>query len=52
MTDRSWQAARSDDDIRRTVREGSRSKKMPPLGAMYTPAQLDAIIAHVRSFRR
>ena len=52
MTDTAWQQKHSDDDIRRTVHEGSRSKKMPPFGDVYSPAQLDAIIAHVRSFRR
>jgi len=51
MTDGAWQARHSDDDIRRTVHEGSKSKKMPPFGEVYAPAQLDAIIAHVRSFR-
>ena len=52
MTDPAWQDAHPDDLIRRTVHEGSRSKKMPPFGDVYSPAQLDAIIGHVRSFRR
>src|SRR2546421_253322 len=30
MTDPAWQAAHPDDIIKRTVREGSKSKKMPP----------------------
>ena len=52
MTDPAWQAAHTDDDIRRTVHEGSRSKKMPPFGDVYPPVQLDAIIVRVRSFAR
>jgi hypothetical protein len=52
MTDPVWNAARDDGFIKRTVREGSRSKKMPPFGDMYSDAQLDAIIGHLRSFMR
>lgn len=50
MTDAAWQAKLADDDIRRTVREGSKSKKMPPFGGFYDGAQLDALVAHVRAF--
>jgi mono/diheme cytochrome c family protein len=50
MTDRDWQGKHSDEDIKRTVREGSRSKKMPMFGDRYSDAQLEKIIAHVRSF--
>jgi mono/diheme cytochrome c family protein len=52
MTDRAWQARHTDEDIVRTVHEGSKSKKMPPFGDVYSPTQLDAIVAHVRSFGR
>jgi cytochrome c oxidase cbb3-type subunit 3 len=52
MTDPTWQHQHSDDDIRRTVHEGSKSKKMPPFGNLYSPAQLDAITVRVRSFAR
>ena len=51
MTDPAWQAAHPDDLIKRTVKEGSKSKKMPPFGTIYSDPQLDAIIAHVRTFR-
>jgi cytochrome c6 len=51
MTDPAWQSAHPDDLIKRTVREGAKSQKMPPFGAIYSDAQLDAIIAHVRSLR-
>lgn len=51
MTASAWQQAHSDDDIRNTVRAGSKSKKMPPFGNVYSPAQLDALVEHVRSFR-
>ena len=52
MHDPVWQARLTDDDIRRTVREGSTSKKMPPFGTFYSKVQLDALVAHVRGFRR
>lgn len=50
MTDAAWQARLADGDIRRTVVQGSKSKKMPPFDGFYDAAQLDALIAHVRSF--
>ena len=49
MTDPKWQAAHTDEDIRRTVRQGSKSHKMPAFNDFYKPAQLDALVAHVRS---
>ena len=51
MSDPAWQGVHPDDVIKRTVREGSKSKKMPPFGTIYSDAQLDAIIAYVRTFR-
>jgi len=48
MTEAAWQSAHPDDVIKRTVREGSKSHKMPPFGNLYSDAQLDAIIQHVR----
>jgi len=52
MADVAWQAAHPDPLIKRTVHEGSRSKKMPPFGDVYSDAQLDAIIRHIRGLRR
>jgi mono/diheme cytochrome c family protein len=52
MTDPLWQKRLTDGDIRRTIQEGSRSKKMPPLGGMYDDAQLGTLVEHVRSMRR
>ena len=49
MTDPRWQEARTDGDIRRTVIEGSRSKKMPPFGSFYNDAQLGALVEQVRA---
>jgi len=49
MRDAVWQKAHPDELIKRTVHEGSKSKKMPPFGDLYTDAQLDVIIAYVRS---
>jgi len=50
MTDPAWQAAHSDEVIKLTVHEGSKSKKMPALGDYFSDAQLDEIIKHVRGF--
>jgi len=50
MTDPAWQRAHTDEIIKLTVHEGSKSKKMPPFGEVYSNEQLDAIIRHVRSF--
>jgi mono/diheme cytochrome c family protein len=52
MTDPGWQARLTDDDIWRAVRQGSRSRKMPGFGELFTAQQLDAIVAHVRALRR
>jgi cytochrome c len=52
LTDPAWQAARTDDDIRRVVREGSKTHKMPGFNDFYKPAQLDALARHVRSLAR
>jgi len=52
MTAPAWQAAHTDDDIRRTIREGSKSHKMPGFGDFYKPAQLDALVRYVRGFTR
>ena len=52
MTDAKWQAAHTDDDIRRTVHKGSKSKKMPAFGAAFSEAQLGAVIVHVRWLAR
>ena len=53
MTDPRWQDAHSDADIRRTVVEGSKSKKMPAFGrTAFDEAQLDALARYVRTLRR
>jgi cytochrome c oxidase cbb3-type subunit 3 len=52
MTDPRWQAARTDADIRRTIVEGSKSKKMPAFGhTAFNEAQLAALVAYVRARR-
>lgn len=51
MTSPDWQRARTDDDIKATIRNGSKSGKMPPFGKSYTDEQLDALVKYVRHFR-
>jgi mono/diheme cytochrome c family protein len=48
MTQAAFQDRVTDSDIKRTVREGSHSKKMPGFGTYYDDAQLEAIARHVR----
>jgi mono/diheme cytochrome c family protein len=49
MTDPKWQAARKDDDIHRTIVEGSPSKKMPAFGTTsFRPEQIAALVRYVR----
>ena len=53
MTDPRWQDDRSDADIRRTIVEGSKSKKMPAFGkSAFDDDQLTALAAYVRTLRR
>jgi mono/diheme cytochrome c family protein len=52
MTAAAFQRKVTDDDIRRTVREGSKSKKMPSFGTFYEPRQLDALVRYVRALER
>jgi mono/diheme cytochrome c family protein len=52
MNDAAFQTRLSDEDIKRTVREGSKSKKMPPFGDYFTEPQLDALVQYVRGFGR
>ena len=52
MTDPRWQAARTDADIRRTIVEGSTSKKRPAGGhTAFNEAQLTALGAYVSARR-
>ena len=47
--DHAFQAARSDADIGRTIKEG-KSTGMPPFAGVLTDAQVDQLILHVRGF--
>jgi cytochrome c oxidase cbb3-type subunit 3 len=46
--DHAFQAARTDSDLRATIREG-KSTGMPPFAAVLNDSQVDAVIAHLRS---
>lgn len=47
--DAAFQAQRTDADLRRVIVEG-KNGNMPPFGAAFTPAQLDGLVARVRSY--
>jgi mono/diheme cytochrome c family protein len=52
LTDPALHARLSDADIRTTIKEGSKSKKMPPWGGVYSDEQVDALVSYVRGFKR
>ena len=53
MTEPAWQAARSDEDIRKTIVEGSKSKKMPAFGTTsFRPEQIEVLVRYVRGLKR
>lgn len=43
-----FQAARTDDDLRHVIREG-KGTGMPPFRAALGPAEIDALVDHIRS---
>ncbi len=47
--DHDFQKARTDDEIRQTIRNG-KGAGMPPFGATFDDAQLTALVLQVRSF--
>ena len=52
MTDPAWQRFRTDEDIKRVIRQGSESRKMPPFGMAFRDEHLDALVRHVRSLNQ
>jgi cytochrome c oxidase cbb3-type subunit 3 len=52
MTTAEWQGDRTDQFIKDTVRNGSKSKKMPAFGDGFSEVELSAIVEHVRSLRQ
>jgi mono/diheme cytochrome c family protein len=52
MTSAEWQRRTSDGDMKRTIREGSKSRRMPGFGDFFKEPQLDALVKHVRTLGR
>jgi mono/diheme cytochrome c family protein len=48
FTERRFQDGITDEGIRSTIQNGKRG--MPAFGAVFTPAQLTKLVAHVRAF--
>jgi mono/diheme cytochrome c family protein len=48
FTERSFQTGITDERIRGTIQNGKRG--MPAFGAVFTPSQLDKLVARVRAF--
>lgn len=49
FVDPAFQAARTDADLRRTILEG-KGTGMPPFKAALAPDEIDALVAHLRTF--
>lgn len=49
FTDRAWQAAEKDEDLRDTITKGT-GKVMPAFGAKLSTEQIDELVAYVRGF--
>ncbi len=47
--DHAFQASRTDDELKLTIRNG-KGTAMPPFGAAFDDAQLASIVAQIRSF--
>lgn len=47
--DRAFQASRSDEELKRVIREG-KNGHMPSFGNAFPPATLDALVARIRSY--
>ena len=46
--DAAFQASRSDEDLKRVIKNGK--GPMPPFSALLDDAQVDQLVAHIRSF--
>jgi mono/diheme cytochrome c family protein len=49
FTDAKWHSAHSDAELAKTIREGEGA--MPPYKDVLTPAQITALIKHIRGFK-
>ena len=56
LTDKTWLATRKDDELRTVINKGGTalglSPMMPGMGAGMTPAEVDGIIAYIRSIAK
>ena len=52
MTDPAWQSSKTDDDILTAVREGKAGTLMQPYGEKLNPAEIQSVVAHIRTFKR
>ncbi|NOJ76825.1 c-type cytochrome [Myxococcus xanthus] len=52
MSRPAWQQSRTDADIRRVIADGDpRNSKMKPFKDKLTPAQIDALVGHIRTMK-
>jgi mono/diheme cytochrome c family protein len=49
FTDAKWHSAHTDTELAKTIREGEGA--MPPYKDVLTPAQITALIKHIRGFK-
>lgn len=51
LNDADWQAMRTDKEIRRLIADGSKGTQMEAFKTKLAPAEVDALVKLVRSFR-
>ncbi len=51
LTDPAVQLRLTDDQIFSTIKSGSKSRRMPPWGGVYSDEQIRALVAYVRSLK-
>ncbi len=49
FTDAKWQSANTDAALAKSIREGKET--MPPFKDILTPAQINALVKHIRGFK-
>lgn len=51
LNDPDWQKARSDEEIRKSISEGSEGTLMKAFKEYWDPAQIDAVVKYVRTLK-
>ncbi len=52
MTDAGWQSGHSDEKIKNVIMEGKADTKMKPYKDKLSGAEIDALVKHIRTFKK